>query len=310
MLQIFNEYKSVLKAQRDESVAEVDSKYVNRINTLLQQKSLIIKHIHQQYEQQMTQIDNIIQNKLLNHLNAIKTQKITPINPLFDTEVNEVIKNEDSNSSLLENNQNENIHSNEILTKSKKWVQCDKCLKWRRVPTSVPDNELKGEWHCSMNKFDLQRANCNEPEESYDIKEAQALLVTNGCNSDSDISCSDSNSDRDADDKKNMNKIITKKWENRRKRKVYTCKDCEYATRWVGEYKNHIKTHKYKCNECEYSSQWRWELKEHIQKHNNQRYKCDQCDFVTRWKTNYDKHIKIHKHKCIYCPFSCQLKRE
>eukprot|EP01084_Bolivina_argentea_P173094 299799_1 len=34
-----------------------------------------------------------------------------------------------------------------------RWVQCDKCGKWRRIPTSVPDSEFEGEWTCDKNKW-------------------------------------------------------------------------------------------------------------------------------------------------------------
>lgn len=61
-----------------------------------------------------------------------------------------------------------------------RWVQCDKCLKWRRIPTSISDKELSGEWSCSMNKWDLKRNSCSAPEEAYDLAEEQTVEVTNG----------------------------------------------------------------------------------------------------------------------------------
>lgn len=61
-----------------------------------------------------------------------------------------------------------------------RWVQCDKCLKWRRIPTSISDQELSGEWTCSMNKWDLKRNSCSAPEEAYDLAEEQTVEVTNG----------------------------------------------------------------------------------------------------------------------------------
>ncbi len=50
-----------------------------------------------------------------------------------------------------------------------RWVQCDKCLKWRRIPTSVSDSELEGEWTCAMNRWDMNRNSCAAAEESYDL---------------------------------------------------------------------------------------------------------------------------------------------
>eukprot|EP00483_Globobulimina_turgida_P002085 UN02087 len=66
-----------------------------------------------------------------------------------------------------------------------RWVQCDKCLKWRRIPTSVSDAELEGEWTCSMNKWDLKRANCAAEEEAYDLAEEQTIHVNSGRNNQS-----------------------------------------------------------------------------------------------------------------------------
>ncbi|KAE8621505.1 hypothetical protein XENTR_v10004854 [Xenopus tropicalis] len=43
------------------------------------------------------------------------------------------------------------------------WVQCDSCLKWRKVPDGVTISE-DDEWFCSMNT-DPWFSNCSEPEE-------------------------------------------------------------------------------------------------------------------------------------------------
>ena len=63
-----------------------------------------------------------------------------------------------------------------------RWVECDKCLKWRRIPTSVSEKELEGEWSCSMNKWDLKRNSCSAEEEAYDLAEEQTVEVNNGSN--------------------------------------------------------------------------------------------------------------------------------
>ena len=59
-----------------------------------------------------------------------------------------------------------------------KWVQCDKCLKWRRIPASIRDEELEGEWECKMNKWDLKRNSGSAPEENYELAEEQTGAVT------------------------------------------------------------------------------------------------------------------------------------
>lgn len=31
------------------------------------------------------------------------------------------------------------------------WVQCDNCLKWRRLPTGIGFRDLPEKWYCHMN---------------------------------------------------------------------------------------------------------------------------------------------------------------
>ncbi|XP_015678662.1 MORC family CW-type zinc finger protein 3 [Protobothrops mucrosquamatus] len=45
------------------------------------------------------------------------------------------------------------------------WVQCDTCLKWRKLPDGI--NHLPEKWYCSYNP-DPQFRNCNVPEEPED----------------------------------------------------------------------------------------------------------------------------------------------
>ncbi|XP_060090257.1 MORC family CW-type zinc finger protein 3 [Heteronotia binoei] len=45
------------------------------------------------------------------------------------------------------------------------WVQCDTCLKWRKLPDGI--DHLPEKWHCSYNP-DPQFRNCNVPEEPED----------------------------------------------------------------------------------------------------------------------------------------------
>lgn len=48
-----------------------------------------------------------------------------------------------------------------------KWVQCDKCSKWRRLPPDVNVDKLPTRWYCSMNKRRPEVAYCDAPEEPY-----------------------------------------------------------------------------------------------------------------------------------------------
>ncbi|XP_066476496.1 MORC family CW-type zinc finger protein 3 isoform X1 [Tiliqua scincoides] len=45
------------------------------------------------------------------------------------------------------------------------WVQCDSCLKWRKLPDGI--TQLPDKWYCSFNP-DPQFRNCNVPEEPED----------------------------------------------------------------------------------------------------------------------------------------------
>nr|DBA34507.1 TPA: hypothetical protein GDO54_002058 [Pyxicephalus adspersus] len=59
-----------------------------------------------------------------------------------------------------------------FLEKEKKpdqtWVQCDQCLKWRKLPDGI--GKLPEKWYCHMNP-DPQFRDCNVPEEPEDDEE-------------------------------------------------------------------------------------------------------------------------------------------
>jgi hypothetical protein len=46
------------------------------------------------------------------------------------------------------------------------WVQCDRCGKWRALPSTVDANALPDIWDCTMNTFDVEKNNCDAPEDS------------------------------------------------------------------------------------------------------------------------------------------------
>jgi [histone H3]-lysine4 N-trimethyltransferase ATXR3 len=49
------------------------------------------------------------------------------------------------------------------------WVQCEECLKWRRVPFHVVLDDLPDVWYCRMNFWDEpEKANCDTPQDTYD----------------------------------------------------------------------------------------------------------------------------------------------
>jgi len=45
------------------------------------------------------------------------------------------------------------------------WVQCDKCSKWRIIPSSAVKT-LPAQWYCSLNTYDKKRASCDAPEQT------------------------------------------------------------------------------------------------------------------------------------------------
>ena len=53
----------------------------------------------------------------------------------------------------------------EEVDKSGKWVQCDRCGKWRTVAEEVDDSKLPEVWKCSMNTWKPKLASCEAPEE-------------------------------------------------------------------------------------------------------------------------------------------------
>lgn len=57
------------------------------------------------------------------------------------------------------------------------WVQCEKCLKWRRVPFHVNVENLPEQWYCEQNTWDLEKANCAVPQDKFD-SEKEATLLT------------------------------------------------------------------------------------------------------------------------------------
>eukprot|EP01084_Bolivina_argentea_P292469 502801_1 len=76
MFQILFSYKSQLTKERDELLSTLDLKYMNYMNTILQQKFIVRQSIQQQYDQQLAFIDNLLFNK---HNNT-KTAKPSNIN--------------------------------------------------------------------------------------------------------------------------------------------------------------------------------------------------------------------------------------
>jgi hypothetical protein len=48
------------------------------------------------------------------------------------------------------------------------WVQCEKCLKWRKLPAHISADELPDAWYCFMNYWAPASASCDAPEDKAD----------------------------------------------------------------------------------------------------------------------------------------------
>ncbi|KAJ7520668.1 hypothetical protein O6H91_19G016500 [Diphasiastrum complanatum] len=55
------------------------------------------------------------------------------------------------------------------------WIQCDDCLKWRKVPF---DAVVHTRWTCSDNHWDQQRATCSSPREVSELELSQLSFTT------------------------------------------------------------------------------------------------------------------------------------
>jgi hypothetical protein len=48
------------------------------------------------------------------------------------------------------------------------WVQCEKCEKWRKLPSHICADELPDVWYCSLNTWNADSASCESPEDKAD----------------------------------------------------------------------------------------------------------------------------------------------
>lgn len=54
----------------------------------------------------------------------------------------------------------------DVTDEDNQWVQCDKCSKWRVLPSSVDVEKLPNQWYCEMNKYDPTHNSCDAPEQT------------------------------------------------------------------------------------------------------------------------------------------------
>jgi hypothetical protein len=63
------------------------------------------------------------------------------------------------------------IFNKAAIEEERVWVQCNRCDKWRSLPSHVDTNSLPDIWTCSMNVTDPSRMTCSAPEEAYKQEE-------------------------------------------------------------------------------------------------------------------------------------------
>ena len=47
------------------------------------------------------------------------------------------------------------------------WVQCDACMKWRKLAPGVNPKHLAKTWRCENNTWNTAQSSCLSPEECY-----------------------------------------------------------------------------------------------------------------------------------------------
>ncbi|KAL2081394.1 hypothetical protein ACEWY4_023247 [Coilia grayii] len=57
------------------------------------------------------------------------------------------------------------------------WVQCDRCLQWRKLPDGIDPERLPDQWYCHMNP-DPQFRNCQVPQEAADSDDESSYPKT------------------------------------------------------------------------------------------------------------------------------------
>eukprot|EP01083_Nonionella_stella_P165456 550451_1 len=299
LMQRMFHWQANLKSQRDECIQQIDAKYIARINHLLHQKSIIIKHIYQQYERQLGTVDIIIQNKLLNY-NPGTVSSDTTILPQLESEPIAVIANGQHQNAI--NAWNDSNLSIDNTTHESRMIEHDDARN---------DNIPNINQQTSSRRIKLESQLTSNPTQA-NLEDNNSLESDDGnCSEDENKSVDGSSSDDEnsAESDHPMSKTKSQPSKNiKRKRKEHECNECDFTTRRKREYDRHVKTHKTKCNLCEYSCQFVYELKEHMKKH--PKYKCDFCEFGC-WRLNDLKsHVGIHKHKCNQCKYECRYAYE
>jgi hypothetical protein len=65
----------------------------------------------------------------------------------------------------LKKKKNQGDETDDLSVKQPEWVQCDRCSKWRVIPSNFV-NSLPTQWYCEDNIHDPKRASCDAPEQT------------------------------------------------------------------------------------------------------------------------------------------------
>lgn len=79
--------------------------------------------------------------------------------------------------SSIEDSQLDNYLPPEMPTS---WVQCETCMKWRRVPYDIDVNALPDTWTCNMNYWNVEQASCDIDTDNYDPDRENTVQVAAG----------------------------------------------------------------------------------------------------------------------------------
>eukprot|EP01084_Bolivina_argentea_P068737 125125_1 len=134
MLEILKQYKKQINANRNEMLLQLDMKYMHHINSLLQQKCLISHKINQQYNEQLTVIQNLV-----SYTHTIPIIKLTEQqHTLFIQKMN-TVQNIQLKPVTLKNFLTSNTNANNIQSTTNAFAETKQTLQ--TVYTDVTNKE-------------------------------------------------------------------------------------------------------------------------------------------------------------------------
>jgi len=63
-------------------------------------------------------------------------------------------------------------------TKKEEWVQCDRCKKWRKLPSRVSAKKLPDVWYCEMTTWGRKKVTCDTPVQSTNKSKSSSSTTT------------------------------------------------------------------------------------------------------------------------------------